>query len=82
MENTPLILDLRDRMARIETKLDGHLEAHTIIDKRLDKLEIQAEESSSAIAAFKVRWATFSALGGAVISIIAMLGDRFWNLLS
>ncbi|MBB3910171.1 hypothetical protein [Sphingomonas desiccabilis] len=87
-DTTPLILDLRDRMARIETKLDGHNEAHITIDRRLDKLEATQEaqailvaENRSAIETGKARVATVGAIAGGLMAVLTFLGDHFWNIL-
>ncbi|WP_066803388.1 hypothetical protein [Sphingomonas asaccharolytica] len=85
--NTGLILDLRDRMARIETKLDAHHDAHTVIDKRLDKVEAAVSDlddritaNRSDIDAGKAKVATLGAVGGGVIAVATMLGDHLWSL--
>lgn len=86
---TSLILDLRDRMARIETKLDGHQEAHATIDKRFDTLEAtvadideRTDRNSSDIAANKVRYATFAAVGAAILSFLSLAGEHIWKALT
>lgn len=76
-----MILDLRDRMVRIETKLDGHNAAHVLIDKRLDKLEGDSETFRSQLAAYKVRAATISSIAAAVIAILGVVGDHLWSLI-
>lgn len=79
---TDLILDLRDRMARIETKLDGHQEQHRTLDKRIDDLEARTDENSAAIAAAKVRFATLAAVASGVMAILGFLGEHLWSLFS
>lgn len=92
---THLILDLRDRMARIETKLDGHHEAHNnidkcfdAVDKRLVSLEdrqtaqsLLVAETKSEIALSKARVATLAAVGSGLIAIATFLADHLWSLL-
>jgi chromosome segregation ATPase len=85
--STTLILDLRDRMARIETKLDAHHDAHTVIDRRLDKIEAEVASlddritsNRSDIDAGKAKVATLGAVGGGVIAVATMLGDHLWSL--
>ncbi|WP_375272842.1 hypothetical protein [Sphingomonas sp.] len=77
-----MILDLRDRMVRIETKLDTHHEAHVVIDKRLDDLDTRTEANTTAIAASRVRVATLSAVASAVVAGLSLLGDHLWTFLS
>lgn len=84
---TTLILDLRDRMARIETKLDTHHDAHRIIDKRLDKAEAdiaalddRVASTRTEIATGKASVATAGAIGGGIFAALSFLGDRFWNI--
>lgn len=86
---TVLILDLRDRMARIETKLDGHQEAHTVIDRRLDAIEEQVGDiasrtssNSAEVAASKARYATLVAVGSGVVSTLGLFGDHIWKALT
>lgn len=80
LDTTTLILDLRDRMARFETKLDMHNLAHDIIDRRLDKLEEVSDEHGVAIAASKVRMTTYAGVASATITVLTLLGDRIWNI--
>lgn len=84
-----LILDLRDRMARIETKLDTHQTSHDVIDRRLDKLEATQEEhdtridaNRSEIVTARARVATIGAIGGGVVTVLTLLGDHFWNIIA
>lgn len=79
-DNTPLILDLRDRMARIETKLDVHNETHRLIDRRLDTNEADIEYLKTEVATGKAKVATAGAIGGGVFALLGFLGDRFWNI--
>lgn len=89
LDTTALILDLRDRMARIETKLDSHYEAHLVIDRRLEALEARADQTDSLVSANasdiaegKTRWSTLAAIASAIIAILSLLGDRLWTFLS
>lgn len=93
--HTNLILDLRDRMARIETKLDGHHEAHVTIDKcfaavdaRLALIETRqtAQESVSTstrteIAISKAKLATLATVGTSAIAVVTFVADHLWTLL-
>jgi hypothetical protein len=83
----PHILDLRDRMVRIETKLDGHNEAHATIDKtfafhtqQIAVLDAQVTTNTADIASTKVRTATLAAVGAAALAIIPFIADLFPKL--
>lgn len=80
-EHTSLILDLRDRMTRIETKLDGHNEAHSLIDRRLDKLEADSATQRQLLSAFQVRAATVASIFAGFVAILGAVGDHVWSLL-
>lgn len=86
---TTLILDLRDRMARIETKIDGHYESHVVIDKRLDALEADVKSmdgridaNTQEISTGKAKFATLAAVASAIIAVLSLLGDHLWSFLS
>jgi hypothetical protein len=85
--HSPMILDLRDRMVRIETKLDAHHEAHQVIDRRLDiaearqvALDSRIDVVETEIARGKAKFATAAGIGGGAVAILSALGDRFWNM--
>ena len=85
---TNLILDLRDRMARFETKLDGHFEAHVLIDKRFERIEARVEDqdvrinaAAAEIATNKTRYATLAAVASAILAILGVAGEHILKLL-
>lgn len=92
---TTLILDLRDRMARIETKLDGHHDAHVVIDKAFELIgkrfdTVEAEHTALALAVAedkgdlaisKAKLATLVTAGSAAVTFAVFVGDRLLALL-
>lgn len=86
---TTLILDLRDRMARIETKIDGHYESHVVIDRRLDALEADVKSldgridgNSQDISTAKAKFTTLTAVVSAIFALMSLLGDNLWSFLT
>lgn len=82
VQMTTIILDLRDRMARIETKLDGHQDQHVAIDKRFEALEDTVNDHNEVITTFKTRVATLSAVASAIIALLVFVGEHVWQLLA
>ena len=81
---TGLILDLRERMVRIETKLDSHNDAHAYIDRRFDGIDkvllghkTLVEANSAAIAASSTRVKLLAGIGTVALGIIPFLADHF-----
>nr|WP_131588850.1 hypothetical protein [Sphingomonas melonis] len=82
-------------MARIETKLDGHHEAHAAIDKgfalvdtrltlietRQAALEGVSNSTRNEIAISKAKLATLGAVGTTGIAIVTFIADHLWTLI-
>jgi len=84
-----MILDLRVAVARIETKLDGHHEAHQTIDKRFETIEAAQADldarvtaNTAEIATSKTRFATLAAVASAIFAILSLLGEHLWSFIA
>jgi chromosome segregation ATPase len=93
--STTLILDLRDRMARIETKLDEHHREHAMIDrafelvgKRIEAIETRQDAEATKvndikadIAVSRAKVAMLVTIGTSLVAGITYFAEHIWGML-
>jgi len=70
-----LMFEMRERLVRIETKMDGATEKVEGHEKRIDSLEDAQSKLTTQIA--MLRW-----IGGAAIPVLGLFGNKLLHLLS
>ena len=76
-----LMLDLCERMVRIETKLDIRIEKDVEVDLLLAALTARTTAIETQAVVLKTHINTLRWVGGAALAFIAAFGSTFSNLL-
>ena len=89
-----LFIDLRERMVRIETKLDSHNYAHAVIDKTIDTMDkritlvvdrvdleaVKVTALSHEIALSRAKLATLASVGSAFGALVTFVATHFFKI--
>ncbi len=75
-----LMIEMRERLVRIETKMDSSAEKVETIETRLSTHETRIADLEGANQEMKTRLATLKWVGGAVVTVATLFGDKLLQL--
>lgn len=75
-----LMIEMRERLVRIETKMDSSTEKVEAVEAVQAAHEAQIVVLEKEVDRSKTRMAMLATLGGGIVTIVSLFGDRLLSL--